>query len=88
MLGVSQNKRRAGSPETIISHGPRPGSFVYKMLHRGYEAWIADAQGMRFVEYGTRVDGSDAGRTVTCFIPSESGKVNILPCVVTTITLY
>ncbi|KAL1949005.1 hypothetical protein VTO73DRAFT_10811 [Trametes versicolor] len=44
------------------------------MLHRGYEAWIADAQGRRFVEYGTRVEGSDAGRTVTCFIPSESGK--------------
>lgn len=48
------------------------------MLHRGYEAWIADADKERFVEYDTRVDGGDAtGRTITCFIPSESGKVNV-----------
>ncbi|OJT14873.1 hypothetical protein TRAPUB_8564 [Trametes pubescens] len=47
------------------------------MLHRGYEAWIADAHNQRFVEYATRIeDGGDAapGRTVNCFIPSENGK--------------
>ncbi|KAI0828667.1 hypothetical protein BC628DRAFT_1417656 [Trametes gibbosa] len=43
------------------------------MLHRGYEAWITDANKKRIKEYGSQVADGD-GRTVTCSIPSESGK--------------
>ncbi|KAI0716743.1 hypothetical protein C8Q76DRAFT_416341 [Earliella scabrosa] len=42
------------------------------MLHRGYEVWIADSQQQPLPEYDIQVDGD--GKTITCYIPSESGK--------------
>ncbi|KAI0327537.1 hypothetical protein GY45DRAFT_1308407 [Cubamyces sp. BRFM 1775] len=43
------------------------------MLHRGYDIWIADEEGRRMPEYKMEAEGS-SGKTVACYIPSESGK--------------
>ncbi|OJT08837.1 hypothetical protein TRAPUB_264 [Trametes pubescens] len=43
------------------------------MLHRGYDVWISDADGRRIPEYNMEVEGAE-GKTVACYIPSESGK--------------
>ncbi|KAL1948998.1 hypothetical protein VTO73DRAFT_10804 [Trametes versicolor] len=43
------------------------------MLHRGYDVWISDADDCRIPEYNMEVEGAD-GKTVACYIPSESGK--------------
>ena len=45
------------------------------MLHLGYEIWIEDESGDRIPEFGFQNEGED-GRTVACYIPSESGKVS------------
>lgn len=45
------------------------------MLHRGYDVWISDADDCRIPEYNMEVEGAD-GKTVACYIPSESGKVS------------
>ncbi|KAI0659682.1 hypothetical protein C8Q70DRAFT_980345 [Cubamyces menziesii] len=43
------------------------------MLHRGYDIWITDDEGRRMPEYKMEVEGHN-GKTVACYIPSESGK--------------
>lgn len=45
------------------------------MLHRGYDVWISDADGRRIPEYDMEIEGAE-GKTVACYIPSESGKVS------------
>ncbi|KAI0828670.1 hypothetical protein BC628DRAFT_1417659 [Trametes gibbosa] len=45
------------------------------MLHKGYEVWVSDAESRRIPEYKMEMEGTN-GRTVACYIPSESGKVS------------
>ena len=44
------------------------------MLLKGYEVWIT-CEGENLPEYGVAPEGDD-GKTLACFIPSESGKVS------------
>ena len=46
------------------------------MLHRGYEVWIADSRKQRLPEYNVAM-GSEDDSVITCYIPSESGKVRL-----------
>ena len=48
------------------------------MLHRGYEVWIADSRKQRLPEYNVAM-GSEDDSVITCYIPSESGKVRLSP---------
>lgn len=46
------------------------------MFHRDYDVWISDVDGRRIPEYNMQLEGADGLKTVTCYIPSESGKVS------------
>lgn len=48
------------------------------MYHRGFEAWITDGNQEAIEEYNKQGEEGE-GRTATCYIPSESGKVRALP---------
>ena len=45
------------------------------MHHKSYEVWIS-CDGEPLPEYRTQPEGDD-GKTITCFIPSERGKVRM-----------
>ena len=45
------------------------------MLHFGYEVWIRDNRKKSLPEYDIQLKGKD-GKTVVCYIPSESGEVS------------
>ncbi len=47
------------------------------MQLKGYEVWIS-CNGKPLAEYCVQPEGSD-GKTIACFVPSECGKVCILP---------
>ena len=46
------------------------------MLHLGYEVWIEDERKNRIAEYSVHME-SEGGTTITCYIPSESGRVRL-----------
>lgn len=48
------------------------------MLHGGYEVWIADSRKQPLPEYS--VEFGDGGKTITCYIPSQSGEVSVSRC--------
>ncbi|KAI0355969.1 hypothetical protein OH77DRAFT_1503904 [Trametes cingulata] len=43
------------------------------MINRGYDVWISDRDGQRIGEYNVELEGND-GKTMACYIPSESRK--------------
>ncbi len=50
------------------------------MLHKGYEVWIADSREEPLPEYQVEVEEDDS--VITCYIPSTSGEVSYVPCIV------
>ncbi len=69
-------------PLNALQTKPRRSAFhsgaTRVMLHRGYEVWIADSRGQPLPEYQVEVGEDDS--VVTCYIPSESGKVRSTYC--------
>lgn len=45
------------------------------MQLNGYEVWVI-CEDKRLPEFGIQAEGSD-GKTLVCYVPSESGKVCI-----------
>ncbi|KAL7277238.1 hypothetical protein ACG7TL_009090 [Trametes sanguinea] len=64
----AQHTLRLPERTELLLHRP----LDFAMIHRGFEAWIAYADGQRLPEHNIEFDGKKA----ICYIPSRRGKVS------------